>query len=131
MQSAISKSVLIKSYETALSAEGVGPRQCYRVGAVLFSGKRKFVNAKTNTGKSHPALKAFTNFPYLHAETNCVLSHGLDNCNRLSLCITRVRRDGQRTMARPCATCEAVIKHVGIQQVWYSNWNGEYECLES
>lgn len=112
---------------TALRADGVGHRNNYRVGAVLLKG-RKIVNAKTNTGKSHRILAAFTSFPLLHAETNCVVSHGFDNCDGLSIAVARVHKNGDLSMARPCPTCEKVLKEVGIKKVYYTTWNGKWEC---
>ena len=129
-QYSISKSLLIKSQETALKAKGQGLRHSYRVGAVLFNGKKRVVNAKTNTAKTHPALLPFTKYPFLHAESNCIISHGIDNCRGLCLVVSRVLRNGTIAMARPCLVCEALIKYVGISEVWYSNWEGRYECLK-
>jgi deoxycytidylate deaminase len=113
--------------QTALLADGVGHRQNFRVGAVLLDGKR-IVNAKTNTGKSHRILSAFTSFPLLHAETNCVISHGLDHCDGLDIVVARVHMDGNLSMARPCETCRQVLGLAGIKKAYYTTWTGKWEC---
>ena len=123
----ISKNIQRKAIATALLAKGVGPRNCYRLGAVLFK-KKQVINAKTNTGKPAEILREFTSFPLLHAETNCVVSHGFDNCSGLDLAIARVHKNGDLSMARPCETCMKVIKKVGIRRIYWTNWEGDWQC---
>lgn len=113
----------------ALSSEGVGANKNYKVGAILFR-KKRIITAKANSYKTHTALAKLTKYPHLHAETNCILSQGLDNCNDLSLLVLRVRRPGiQLSMAKPCPICTELIHQAGLDKVYYSDWNGEIKCL--
>ena len=108
----------------AMASNGVGTRQCFRVGAILFHRKH-ILQAKHNSYKTHPALKRFYKYPYVHAEAACILAHGLDNCRGLDLLVMRVDKKNTVTMAKPCDSCSDLIKFVGINKVWYSDWEGK------
>lgn len=111
----------------ALSAHGVGGRKGdnFRLGCILFDKRGKVVKARTNSMKTHPKLTSLTEFPFLHAEQACILSQGIDNCDGLSLMVVRVRKDSSLANAKPCSTCEKVIKLTGIKKVFYTNDLGE------
>lgn len=114
--------------QIALLSPGTGKRNSYKVGAVLFKGKTIY-EARHNSLKTHPALRKYSAFPFLHAESSCILSHGMDHCDGLNLLCVRVSASQELTMAKPCNACEALSKHVGLKHVYYSNWKGEIECL--
>lgn len=109
--------------KTAKNAEGI---RRYKLGAVLFN-KRKIINAKGNTKKTHPLVLKFSEYPCLHAEAYSIISHGLDNCADLSLCVVRCDSTGRATMAKPCEACYRLIQFVGIKEIYYTNWKGEVE----
>lgn len=111
----------------ALSAPGVGQRKSFKLGAVLFKGKNVYA-AKHNSYKTHPALARISEYPHLHAESACCLAHGLDNCGGLDLLVTRVDSLGRRAMARPCPTCDMLLRSVGIKKVYYTGMTGELVC---
>ena len=112
----------------AMASEGTGVRQCFRVGAILFHRKR-ILQAKHNSYKTHPALAKFYKYPHMHAEAACILAHGLDNCKGLDLLVVRVGKKNNMTMAKPCDPCSELIKYVGINKVFYSDWDGHVDCL--
>lgn len=117
--------------ETAKTSEGDYARN-YKVGAVLFNRKGIVLERRTNVLKTHTTLHSFSDYPYLHAESYCLISHGLNRCTEdLKLLVVRVRKpNDQLTMAKPCTVCQKFIKKTTkINQVFYSNWNGEIECL--
>lgn len=107
----------------AMASNGVGTRQCFRVGAILFHRKH-ILQAKHNSYKTHPALKKFYKYPYIHAEAACILAHGLENCKGLDMLVMRVDKKNTMTMAKPCDSCSDLINFVGINKVWYSDWEG-------
>lgn len=112
-----------------MSSEGVGKRNSYRVGAILFE-KNRILEARTNSRKTHPALAKFTKWPYLHAETSCLISHGLGNCTGTSLLVLRMHRDNTTlSCAKPCPVCEGLLELSGVKRVYYSDWNGDIKCL--
>ena len=121
--------VLFAARVAALTSEGVGRNKNYRVGAVLFK-KKRILNAKSNSYKTHPFLSDYSNYPLLHAETACILSHGIDNCRGLDMLVTRVAGvHSHCTMAKPCETCQEVIAEAGLRNVFYTNWEGKIQCL--
>ena len=108
----------------ALASPGTGKRNSYKVGAILFKGKNIYA-ARHNELKTHPKLSKFSEFPFLHAESNCVISHGISHSHGLDLICTRVLADGSLTMSKPCPVCETFLDHAGIRKVFYTNWEGE------
>ena len=92
--------------------------------------KGKPVLTKRNSLKTHPFLAKFAKFPFQHAETATILSYGLDNCVGLDLYVTRYRRDGKVSMAKPCKTCQKIIELVGIRNVYYTDWSGNIKSYK-
>lgn len=123
------KSHLNAAKAVCLAAEGVGPNRNYKVGAILFK-KGKILAAKSNSYKTHPLLLTYTSYPHLHAESACILGHGLDNCSGLSLLVTRLLKNQKFTMAKPCPACMEMIRDAQIKDVYYTNWSGKVVHLD-
>lgn len=111
----------------ALCGPGVG-KNFYRHGAVVVK-KAKVISAGHNELKTHTYLSRFTEFPHLHAETSAILKAGLDACCGSDLYVARVNRKGELANSKPCQTCQAVISNVNIRNVYYTNDQGDIECL--
>jgi tRNA(Arg) A34 adenosine deaminase TadA len=112
----------------ALTSSGVSGGK-FRTGAILFN-KTKVLEAKANVLKTHPKLSIFTQYPYLHAESHCILSHGLDHCTDLQLLVVRVLADNTSlSCAKPCQTCQNLLEIAQVKRVYYSDWNGGIKCL--
>ncbi len=41
--------------------------------------------------------------------------------------VTRLNRNGEVTMSRPCRRCRAAILESGVKEVVYSDWHGVYQ----
>ena len=117
------------AYAVALSGQGVGPRYAFRHGAVLFDRSGKILSAKSNSLKTHPKLARFTDYPYLHAESACIIGHGMDNCDGLSLLVLRVLKNDQVSLSKPCIICQRVIEVAGLESVYYTDVNGMVKRL--
>lgn len=94
-----------------------------------------------NCNKTHPTQKFYNRFrkdtdsllPKLHAEINCINQlKNLDiNFSKVKLYIYRIRKDQPYGLARPCASCMAAIKDLGIRDIYYTTNDGySYERLE-
>jgi deoxycytidylate deaminase len=94
-----------------------------------------------NTNKTHPIQKYYNRFrecseklaPKLHAEISCLNSiRNLDvNFSKVKLYIYRIRNDQPFGMSRPCPSCMAAIKDLGIRDVYYTTNDGYvYEKLD-
>ena len=103
----------------ALAAPGIGERNNFRHGAVLFD-RRRIINAKYNLLKTHPKLSSFTKYPFLHAESNCIISHGVDNCAGLYLLVCRISMANELCLSKPCRTCVDFAKYANIAAIYYT-----------
>lgn len=99
-----------------------------------------------NTNKTHPIQQYYNRYrmiddsfeytdtllPKLHAEINCLNSiRHLDiKFSKVKLYIYRSCNSKIHGMARPCASCMAAIKDLGIKNVYYTTDNGyAYEIV--
>lgn len=97
-----------------------------------------------NCNKTHPTQKFYNRYnryrnpsesllPKLHAEINCVnqIKHMDINFSKVKLYVYRIRRDQPFGLARPCPSCMAAIKDLGIRDIYYTTNDGyAYERLE-
>ena len=93
-----------------------------------------------NSNKTHPRQKYYNRYreqsdkllPKLHAEINCLnqLKHLDINFEKVKLYIYRIGNDRKFRMARPCPSCMAAIKDLGIKNIYYTSDDGfVYERL--
>lgn len=87
-----------------------------------------------NCNKTHPTQKLYNRFreqqntlpPKLHAEISCINS--MKNLNidfsKVKLYIYRIRRDQPFGLSRPCPSCMAAIKDLGIRDIYYTTNEG-------
>lgn len=94
-----------------------------------------------NCNKTHPTQKFYNKYrnpsesllPKLHAEINCINQiKNLDiNFSRVKLYIYRIRHDQPFGLARPCPSCMAAIRDLGIRDIYYTTNDGySYEKIE-
>lgn len=95
-----------------------------------------------NCNKTHPAQKYYNRYrensesmlPKLHAEISCLnqLKHLDINFAKVKLYIYRIRKDQPYGMARPCPSCMAAIKDLGIRDIYYTSNDGfVFERIEN
>lgn len=89
----------------------------------------KIVHIGWNKNRSHPMN---LRYPYhkgrnlgLHAELDVCLKSGKDDLSSYTMVVIRVDNNGKVCNSKPCNGCQSVIKQFGIDEVWYSNLNGE------
>lgn len=94
-----------------------------------------------NMNKTHPTQKYYNRYrkpsdvmlPKLHAEISCLnqIKHLDINFAKVKLYIYRIRKDQPFGLARPCPSCMAAIKDLGIRDIYYTTNDGyAYEKLE-
>lgn len=94
-----------------------------------------------NTNKTHPTQKFYNKYrvqsdsmlPKLHAEINCInqIKHLDINFSKVKLYIYRIRKDQPFGLSRPCPSCIAAIRDLGIRDIYYTTNDGfSYERLE-
>ena len=95
-----------------------------------------------NCNKPHPAQKSYNKYrnpsdlllPKLHAEISCLnqIKHLNINFAKVKLYIYRIRKDQPFGLSRPCPSCLAAIKDLGIRDIYYTTNDGySYERLEN
>ena len=95
-----------------------------------------------NTNKTHPTQKFYNRYreqsdsmlPKLHAEINCLnqIRHLDINFSKVKLYIYRIRKYQPFGLSRPCPSCMAAIKDLGIRDIYYTTNDGySYERLEN
>lgn len=103
--------------------------------------QNQIIGIGCNTNKTHPIQKKYNRFreesesmlPKLHAEISCLNQiHNLDiNFSKVKLYIYRIRKDQPYGISRPCPSCMAAIKDLGIREIYYTTNDGySYERLE-
>lgn len=105
------------------------------VGCVaVYNGN--IIGSGCNLNKTHPMQKYYNKYrmnkqenyfsPKIHAEISCLNSirHLNINFSKVKLYIYRIRRDQDYGMARPCPSCMAAIKDLGIKNIYYTSNDG-------
>jgi tRNA(Arg) A34 adenosine deaminase TadA len=72
--------------------------------------------------------------PKLHAEISCInqIKNLNINFSKVKLYIYRIRKDQPFGLARPCPSCMAAIKDLGIKNIYYTTNDGySHEHLEN
>jgi deoxycytidylate deaminase len=112
-------------------------RKRYTIVATCFDKKGRVLGAGTNNyNKSHPLMLHFAvkagesdEKIYQHAELNAVLQSGRKDIH--SILVQRFHDNGDMALAKPCPTCQAMLKGFGVKLVRYTTNEGieEYENL--
>ena len=130
-----------KYFQKARQAAKVSDFDKTHVGCVAVY-KGTIIGVGCNRNKTHPRqyyYNRYRNFnkesfiPKLHAEISCINSiRNLDiNFSKAKLYIYRIRHDQEYGLARPCPSCIAAIKDLGIKDIYYSTNDGfAYENIK-
>lgn len=128
-----------KYFSKARKAASISDYQKQHIGCIaVYQGQ--VVGVGCNCNKTHPRQQFYNKFreqadfmlPKLHAEINCLnqLRHLDINFSRVKLYIYRIRKDQPFGLSRPCPSCMAAIKDLGIRELYYTTNNGfSYEKI--
>lgn len=127
------KSSDISYFDKAKKAANVSDFPKTHIGCVaVYQGN--IIGIGCNTNKTHPSQKYYNKYreyseqllPKLHAEINCInqIRHLDINFSKVKLYIYRIRKDQPYGMARPCPSCMAAIKDIGIKDIYYTTNDG-------
>lgn len=116
----------------------------FHIGCVAVY-KNQIIGLGCNCNKTHPIQEKYKKYreldisdgvwaiPKLHAEISCLnqIKHLDINFSKVKLYIYRIRKDQPFGLARPCPSCMAAIKDLGIRDIYYTTNDGySYERLE-
>lgn len=133
----------MRYFQKAHQAAEISDYKRTHVGCVaVYQGN--IIGIVCNTNKTHPMQKYYNRYRYypqtsyfypkLHAEINCISSiRHLDiNFSKVKLYVYRTRCDQEYGIARPCPSCMAAIKDLGIRHIYYTTNDGyAYEEVEN
>lgn len=112
-----------KAIELARSQPYVSGEQ--RVAAILTDKRGKIISTGVNSyRKTHPYQKALAIIAegnecknVIHAEFACYLKSRRSTLVPHKIYVARVKKDGSTGMAKPCKTCAALLKRLGVALV--------------
>lgn len=135
----------MKYFKKAKQAAQISDFPQVHVGCVAtYQGN--IIGIGCNTNKTHPMQKFYNRYrecieednahfaPKLHAEINCINSirHMDIQFSKVKLYIYRIRSDQPHGISRPCPSCMAAIKDLGIRNIYYTTDSGyAYEKLSA
>ena len=127
-------------FEKARSVAAISDYKRTHVGCVaVYQGQ--VIGLGCNCNKTHPVQQYYNQYrkrsdallPKLHAEISCInqIKHLNINFSKVRLYIYRIRKDQPFGMARPCPSCMAAIRDLGVRDIYYTTNDGYvYERLE-
>lgn len=109
------------AWRASMAAPGVGGKHgnSYRIGACLMRGDQ-VLEVRHNSYKTHPYLARLTKYPHLHAESHCILAHGIESCRGTIMYVVRTLKDGTLANAKPCEVCQGIMLDVGVRVCYYT-----------
>ena len=131
-------------FEKAMHIAMVSDFEKVHVGCVaVYQGN--IIGMACNSNKTHPVQMYYNRYrdakyingyfmPKIHAEISCIntIRHMNIDFRKVKLYIYRIRKDQPFGMARPCPSCMAAIKDLGIKDIYYTTNDGyAYERIEN
>lgn len=129
-----------KFFDKARQAAMVSDYSKAHVGCVaVYQGN--IIGIACNCNKTHPTQKYYNRYrkpsesllPKLHAEINCInsIKHLDIDFSKVKLYIYRIRKNQPFGISRPCPSCMAAIKDLGIRKIYYTTNDGyAYERIK-
>lgn len=122
------KNIIYHATREAQLSSGVGRLKNNRLGAILLDKKGIMRAQGHNSYKTHPAVRHYE-YPCLHAEAHAMINHGLNNCKGCDIVVVRILKDDSLTMAKPCTECVRFMRSYGINDIYYTDWNGQVQQM--
>ena len=119
-------------FKAAKAVSELSDFQRVQVGAVAVYGHR-IISTGYNTSRTCPLQKKYNKFRFTietcnhteHAETSCLkplIGRKDIDLSKVRLYIWRNLSDGSLGLARPCKSCMALIRDLGIRQIYYTDY---------
>ena len=134
-----------KYFDKARRAANISDYHKTHIGCIaVYQGD--IIGIGCNCNKTHPIQKKYNRYrdlhedngvealPKLHAEISCLNAiRNLDiNFTKVKVYIYRIRKDQLFGISRPCPSCMAAIKDLGITDVFYTTNDGDvHEQLQN
>lgn len=85
--------------------------------------QNKIIKVGWNKKKTHPLTKKYSyhsGIVYIHAELDVILKMQKEDLSQYSLLSIRVMKNGNFGPAKPCLGCSALLKQVGISDIYFT-----------
>lgn len=115
-----------------------GDYRCRHASFILYRDKIMSIGIN-HPNKTHPRNLQFgyrnkrnqpiNNIIGIHSELAAVIKLGRQDLNELDIVNTRIDRNNQLALAKPCVGCQDMLKQLGINRIFYSGNNGKFEQL--
>lgn len=118
---------LPRPFTLAKRASTLAVHEAFKVGAVIVQGNRIISLGWNDQHKTHPGIKRYGGnaLQTLHAEAMAILrARHKANLKGAKMYVYRAIKDGTLANARPCATCQNIMKAFGINRMYYTIHNG-------
>ena len=124
-----------KYFNLAKSASSMSDFYC-QLGCVVVYKGRYVISTGWSSTKSNPIQKEYDKYRFevnqscvrstLHAESMALNKiKNMDiNFSKIQIFTYREHKNGTRALSRPCASCMAFIKDLGIKEFYYTVENG-------
>lgn len=120
-------------FEVARAVSQLGDFPKAKIGAVAVY-KHRIISSGCNSRKTAPLQKQYNAFRFtedtpasIHAEIACLKSligrKDID-FKHVDLYVYREYKTGELAPARPCESCMALIRKLGIKSIYYTNFQG-------
>ncbi len=102
----------------------LGDHRC-QIGAALVYKGRTIGVGWNHKFKSHTMVSKLSEFPFLHAETHCILKcRNKDILSKCTMVTFRQLKKGPLGMSRPCEICLQILDLYKIKHICYTVENG-------
>lgn len=104
-----------------------------QLGCIVINHKQIVSSGYNSNTKTHPVQRTYNKYRFkgdypakIHAETAALLPliNNRTDLSKAELYISRKHKDGSLAMARPCASCMALIRSCGINKIHYTTADG-------
>lgn len=128
-----------KYFKKAMQVAELSDYKKVHVGCIaVYQGQ--VIGVGYNSNKTHPTQNFYNRYRQqsdimpakLHAEIKCINQIKTLNINfsKVKLYIYRIRHDRPHGVSRPCPSCMAAIKDIGIRDIYYTTNDGySYERI--
>jgi tRNA(Arg) A34 adenosine deaminase TadA len=126
--------ILKKAVETAHALCPTNWKNVNNSHVAFLVKKNKIVKIGWNRKRTHPEI---SKHPYhdgyvgTHAELDVILKSGLEDLNDHSMIVLRVDRKGRLANSKPCPGCLSLLKSYNVEEVFYSDTEGNIEKLSN
>jgi tRNA(Arg) A34 adenosine deaminase TadA len=126
--------ILKRAVETAYALCPTNWKNVNNSHVAFLVKKNKIVKIGWNRKRTHPEI---SKHPYhdgyvgTHAELDVILKSGLEDLNDHSMIVLRVDRKGRLANSKPCPGCLSLLKSYNVEEVFYSDTEGNIEKLSN